>query len=175
MLVRSTIYLVIGLVAALLAGMANTKLGWSIDLVWLIVVASCFSKGGELGPIAAVIYGLILDGLSGSGGVYTVSYAGFGTLILLTRRVFYLEGLIPAWILAMIGAEAIWLFFGAVARAILILGGAAGPPGYISPFLLSTLIGFPFVHWITAWILGASKEIVRSRYYGSTTRIIGRT
>jgi hypothetical protein len=175
MFVRSTIYLIIGLVAALLAGMANTRLGWSIDLVWLIVVASCFSGVGELGPIAAVICGLMLDGLSGSGGVYTVSYAGFGTLILLIRRVFYLEGLIPAWILALIGAEILWLFFVAVARAILILGGAASPPAYISPFLLSTLIGFPFVYWITAWVLGISKETARSRHYGATTRIIDRT
>ncbi len=175
MVIRSIIYLAIGLGLVVLACIANAKLGWSVDIAWLLVAAAAFAHPAELAPIAGLTFGLVLDGLSGSMGVYTISYAGLGAVLMATRKVFYLEGLVPGWLLALVGAEALWLFFGAFARAINVLGGATRTPGFFSPFLLSVLIGYPVVHAVTRWVLPRPKEVRRIAHYGTTTRIIDKT
>ncbi len=175
MFIRASLYVGIGLMLVVLTGIINTKLGWSIDLAWIIIVALAFAYPAELAPIAGLVFGLVLDGLTGSMGFYTISYSVFGVIFALIRRVFFLEGLVPAWILAVIGAEALWLFFGLFSRALLLIGVAIKFPGLLSPFLLATLIGFPFVYWITKKMLPKPDEMLKGHHFGATTRIIDRT
>ena len=175
MLIRWITYLAVGVVLVVLSDILATRLGVPIDIAWLLVASAAFLYHAELAPIAGLTFGIVLDGLSGSVGVYSVSYLGFGTIVVLFRKAFFLGGFIPAWILAIVGAELLWLFFGAYARAIILLGGAAQIPGFISPYLLSTLIGFPLVYWLSRFILVKPVDKSRRTFYGATTRIIDKT
>ncbi len=175
MLVRSVIYLSVGLVLVVLASILNTRLGWNVDAAWLLVIAAAFAYPSEVAPIAGFACGIILDALTGTVGFYTISYGGFGAIVMLLRRTFYLDGLLPAWIIALVGAEALWLFLGVFARAVTLLGGSARIPPPLSPFLASTLIVFPFAYLFAKLLLRKPEEPGRVRSYGATTRIIDRT
>jgi hypothetical protein len=175
MLIRWFTYLAVGIFLVVLADIISARLGIRVDIAWLLVASAAFLYPAELAPIAGLTFGIVLDSLSGSIGVYSISYLGFGTIVVLFRKAFFLGGFIPAWILAVVGAEFLWLFFGAYARAIVLLGGAAQVPGFISPYLLSTLIGFPLVYWLSRFVLIRPVDKSRRAFYGATTRIIDKT
>jgi len=174
MLIRSIIYLITTLFLVVLVSIANTRLGWSVDLAWMIVVALVFAYPPELAPIAGLTFGLILDGLTGSIGFYTIAYGGFGAFLMFLKRVFYLDGFIPAWIVAVVGCEVFWLVIVLFSRAVNMIGGATRSVGLLSPFILTTLILFPVVFWITNRILSRQSESRRGYHYGTTRRIIDR-
>lgn len=158
------IYVVLGLVLSVLGGMFFTRFGWPMDIAWILIAASAFVFAPEVTLAAGLVFGLTLDGLTGTGSlVYTLSYTGFGAIIAYGRRPFFLEGLLPGWIAALIGAEVLWLFIGGYARAINMLGGHASVPGWQSPFLLSVLIGYPFAFWLAKRFLPRGTE---SRSHG---------
>jgi hypothetical protein len=173
--VRVTVFLAVGLLLVILFDIAGTRLGLLVDIPWMLIVAAAFAWPVETAPIAGLLFGLVLDGLSGGGAlVYTFSYGGFGLIALLVRRAFFLGGLVPAWIMAVVGAELLWLFFGLFSQAIIMVGGAARNPGWLSPFLLSTLILYPLVHVAAGWLLRKPGEAPRGVYYprvGKTIRI----
>jgi len=175
MIIRATSWLAIGVILVVLSGIAGTRLDWSIDFAWLFVAALAFCNPPELAPIAGLIFGLILDGLTGTLGFYTISYGGFGVVLLVLRRAFYLNGFVPGWILAVAGAELLWLFLILLSHAISMLGGSPRVVGYVSPFLLATLIGYPLVYWVSAKLLAVPVEPGRRDNYGITTRVIDKT
>ncbi len=174
MLVRSVTYLLASLVLVVLVSIANTRLGWSVDFAWMVIVALAFARPPELGPIAGLTFGLILDGLTGSLGFYTISYGGFGAMLMLLRRGFYFEGFLPAWVMAVIGCEVFWLFLVLFSRALNLIGGATRSVGLLSPFLITTLVFFPFIYWITKRILPSKSEKSGAYHYGTTRRVIDR-
>lgn len=175
MFIRWITYVVVGLVLVLLSLIANTRFEWSIDLAWVLVVAAAFAWPVEIAPIAAIIFGLTMDGLSGSSGFYMVSYLAMAILIVLAKRVFYLEGFFPAWITAVVGAEILWLFFWISARGIQLIGGGVRQSGLVSPFILSTLLIFPFAFIIVRAVLIRPPEKSRSRHFGTAKRSIDKT
>jgi rod shape-determining protein MreD len=175
MFIRWITYIVVGLILVLLNLIANTRFGWSIDLAWILVAAAAFAWPVEVAPIAALTFGLVIDGLSGSSGFYTVSYLAMAMLLVFARRIFFLEGFFPAWIAAVLGAEILWLFFWIFARGIQMIGGGARPGGLISPFILSTVLIFPFVFLIARAVLRNPPEKSKSKYFSSAKRSINRT
>ena len=176
MVIRSAIYIGAGILLVVLIGIVNTRFGTHLDPAWVLVCAAAFAWPAELSPISGIIFGLILDALTGTFGFYTISYGGFGAILMALRRFFYLRGFILAWVVCLIGAELLWLFFGVFARAINMLGGNASVPGYISPFILWTVpVGFPLA-WLFAQALLKPKEEQSGGYhYGATVRIIDKT
>lgn len=172
MRLRATLYIVVGLVLVLIAGIVDARLGWRIDIAWLFIVAAAFAYPPEVACVAGVVYGVTLDALSGNGAlVYTLSYGGFGTALMMIRKGFYLRGLLAGWILAVIGAELLWVFLAMYAQAIALLGGPTRPPGWFSPFLLSVLIGYPFAHVLARKMLFPPTEASLTGTYGVQTRV----
>jgi cell shape-determining protein MreD len=161
------------LILVVLMEIADTRLGWPIDLAWLLVCASAFAWPVGVAPIAGLLFGLTLDGLSGSGVlIYAVSYGGFGLIILLMRKAFFLKGFIPGWIIAIAGAELLWLFMWVFALGIHLLGGASRSPGWLSPSLLSTAILYPVVYLGASRLLSRPAEPARKTYYSEPSKVI---
>jgi len=175
MLVRSVIFTGAGLLLVVLSAIANTRLGWSIDMAWLLVASAAFAWPPEVSPLAGIVFGLVLDALSGTFGIYTLAYGGFGAVLLFLRKMFYLENFMAAWVISLAGCELLWLFLRMVAGAINKLGGAAKVPGIVSPFLIGVLIGFPVLLYFTRRLLKAPVDKGRRRHYGATTRVIDKT
>lgn len=175
MFIRWVTYIIVGLVLVILSLIANTRFGWSIDLAWILIVAAAFAWPVEVAPLAALIFGLVIDGLSGSSGFYTVSYLAMALLILLARKVFFINGFIPAWIIAVVGVEILWLFFWIFARGIQLIGGSVRPSGLVSPFILSTLLLFPFIFIAARSVLKKPPEKSRSGHFGMAKRSIDKT
>lgn len=172
-LLRAIIYLVAGLVLVIVSEIVDARLGWSLDLAWLLIAAAAFAWPVEVAPLAGILFGLILDSLSGTGTlIYALSYGGFGLIMLLVRRAFYLGGIIPGWIMAVVGAELLWLFMGVFSQGIILLGGAARSPGWLSPFLLSTAVLYPLAYWVATRLLRHPVEAPRKTWYASPTRVL---
>ena len=172
-LLRAIIYLVVGLLFVIASEIADVRLGWPLDLAWLLIAAAAFAWPVEVAPLAGILFGLILDSLSGTGTlIYAVSYGGFGLIILLVRRAFYLGGFIPGWIVAIVGAELLWLFMGVFSQGIILVGGAARSPGWLSPFLLSTAILYPLFYFAATRFLRHPVEAPRKTWYASPTRVL---
>jgi hypothetical protein len=162
-LIRSIIYLCVGLILVMLFDITDARLGWHIDMAWLLLVAAAFGLPVELAPLGGILFGLTRDGLSGDVSlIYTVSYGGFGLIVLLIRRGFFLRGFFPSWIIAVVGAEVLWLFMGFFSQAMLLLGVATRTPGWLSPFLLSTLIIYPVVYLAAMQLLRNPAEPQRA-------------
>jgi len=173
MILRSAIYISTGILIIVLVGIINTRYGLSIDPAWVLITAAAFAYPAEIAPISGLLFGLVLDALSGTFGFYTISYGGFGALLMLLRRVFYLRGFFVAWVICLIGAELLWLFFGVFVRAVNMLGGSATVPGLVSPFILWTVpIGFPIAWLFAQKVLKRSDEKDGGYHYGATVRII---
>jgi hypothetical protein len=167
-LIRSIISLVVGLILVMLFDIASARLGWRVDFAWLLVVATAFAWPVEIAPLAGVLFGLTRDGLSGDTAlIYTISYGGFGVIVLLIRRGFFLRGFISGWIVAIIGTELLWLFIDLFSQAINLLGGASRTPGWLSPFIVSTLILYPLVYLSATLVFHSPAEPQRGiPYYG---------
>jgi len=173
MILRSAIYIAAGILIVVLVGIVNTRFDTHIDPAWVLVVAAAFAYPAEIAPISGMVFGMVLDSMTGTFGLYTITYGGFGALLMILRRVFYLNGFMVAWIVSLLGAELLWLFFGLFARAINMLGGHANVPGLISPFLLYTiLIGFPLAYFFAQSVLRRSEDKEGGFHYGTTTRVI---
>ncbi len=159
------IYVFLGLVLTVLGGVAYTRLGWPMDVGWIMIAAGAFVFAPEVILLQGLLYGLTLDGLTGGGSLmYTFAYTGFGAGLAYGRRPFFLRGLIPGWLLALVGAELLWLFLGGYCRAIVLFGGAVRPPGWLSPFLISVLIGYPFAYGLARLLLPRRSEPSRVRW-----------
>lgn len=152
-------------------GIFRIRYGLEIDFAWLLVVASAFACPLELAPYAGILFGLILDGLTGSSFlIYTISYGGFGILVSIIKRAFFLKGFIPGWIVAVVGSELLWLFMLLYGNAILFLGGSARPLGWLSPFLMSSFLFYPLCMLIANWILKQPADTSHEGYFSGTSR-----
>ncbi|MFH1676868.1 MAG: hypothetical protein ABIC40_07570 [bacterium] len=163
MLIRGFIFIVVGLLAILIGDVADVRLGWSLDLAWILIAASAFAYPPEIAPIAGIIFGLTLDSMSGNGSlIYTVSYGGFAAILIGARRVFFMKSFLTYWIASIVGGEALWLFMGMYVRAINLMGGTARVPGWVSPYLPEIVVGFPIAYFLVGLILrepkGSGKE-----------------
>jgi hypothetical protein len=171
-IIRVLIYLASGVLLMLLNEITNTRLGWSMDIAWLIIVSAAFAWPSEMGPISGMLFGLTLDGLSGAGSlVYTITYGGMGLLVLLIRKAFYLKGFVASWIVAVLGAEILWLLLGVFSQANVLLGGNARFPGWFSPFIFSSVFIYPVVYLGVTRLLRQPVEQPRATYY-STSKVI---
>jgi hypothetical protein len=172
MRLRAALYIILGLALVIIIEIANTRLGWRIDIAWLFIAAAAFAYPPEIAAMAGVVYGVALDALSGNGAlVYTLSYGGFGTALVMVRKGLYLRGFLAGWILAVFGAEALWLFLGMCARAIALMGGPARPPGWLSPFVVSVAVGYPVIYCVARLILAPPTEASMTGAYGVETRV----
>ncbi|HEX9746074.1 MAG TPA: hypothetical protein VGB30_11675 [bacterium] len=166
MKIRWIVYVLVGLLVVVYGDMLNQSMDTHFDYAWLIIAAAAFAFPPEIAGFAGLLFGLTLDGISGGGTmVYTISYGGIGALLVIIRKTFFFEGIIAGWLSAIVGAEVLWLFIVLLSKAVRLLGVAVAQPGLISPFLLSIIIGYPFVHLLTQWVLPKPSEgIKRSRY-----------
>jgi hypothetical protein len=143
------IYIAVSLILTVLGGIIGTRFGWHIDAAWTLIAASAFVFAPEVTLILGLLLGLTLDGLAGAGSIlYIFAYGGFAAILAYGRRPFYVEGFFPGWITSIIGAELLWLFIGGYCRAILLFGGTVRVPGWLSPFLVCALVGFPLAYWL---------------------------
>lgn len=175
MLIRWITYIAVGLILVVTTEMANTRFGWSIDIAWILVAAAVFARPAGMAPVAGLIFGLVIDGLSGSTGFYAVSYMAIAVLMLFIRRVAYLDNFLAAWIVAVAGVEILWLFFWIFARGIQLIGGAARSSGILSPFIFSTIILFPVIYLLARAVLLEPSEKPGASHFGSAVRPIDRT
>jgi len=160
------IYAILALVFTTLSGVIGARFGWRIDAAWVMISAAAFVLNPELTLLLGIVLGLMLDGLSGNGFyIYTISYGGFSALLAYGRRPFYIEGFFPGWIIALIGAQILWLFMGGFARLIVLIEGAARISGWISPFLLSVLIGYPVAYRIALMLKASPGDKIPSRHH----------
>jgi len=156
--VRIFVYGLVGLVFTILAHVFALRFGLNIDFAWVVIAVSVFCLPEYVAPVLGMVFGLVLDGLSGSGClIYTVSYGCLGWFTVAVKRAFYLKGFIAGWILAVIGAELLWLFIAFYSQVVALLGGTIRPPTLVSPFLLSTLVLFPGIYILTKF-LGVSGK-----------------
>jgi hypothetical protein len=173
--IRTVVFLAFGLLLVVLCEILNARLGWSIDLAWVLVVSAAFLWPSEAAPIGGLLFGLVLDGLTGAGSlVYAVSYGGMGLLILLVRRAFYLKGFVASWITALVGAEFLWLLIGLFSQANVLLGGAARFSGWFSPFAISSAVLYPIIYFGASRLLRQPSEPPRTTYYVTSSRNVVR-
>jgi len=152
-------------------GLFNTSLDWGVDFAWLLIAASAFAYPAEIGALAGVLFGLMLDGMSGGGTlIYTLSYGSMGSAIVILRKTFYLEGLVMGWVAAILGSEILWLFFRLLTKVLILFGYPVRMVGWISPFLLSIVIGYPVVWYLTSMILRKPVEAQRGSGFSLSSR-----
>ena len=171
-LLRSIVFLGVGLVLVIFFDIAGVRLAWHIDLAWLLVVAAAFAWPDDVAPLAGVLFGLTRDGLSGDSALmYAISYGGFGLIVLLIRRAFFLRGFFSSWIVAVAGAELLWLFIGAFSQALILLGSATRTPGWFSPFLPAAFFLYPPIYLLTIRFLRPPIEPQRGLPYFGDPKI----
>ncbi len=175
MLIRWITYIAAGLILVVITGIGNTRFGWSIDFAWILVALAVFARPSGMAPVAGLIFGLVIDRLSGTTGFYAVSYMAIAVLMIFIRRVFYLDDFLAAWIVAVAGAEILWLFFWIFAKGIQLIGGAARSSGILSPFIISTIILFPLVYLLARAVLFEPSEKPGSSQFSSAVLPIDRT